>query len=225
MSRCISHSVMCLAVFGQHNWGEQHWWSLAGSRLVRQCHGDPDYQWQPSQQGCSSSPSNIASTVRPVRLGAFLDDHPAVRDSLRSAADELTDACRTNQEVYAAHRAFTGKLQSLNLEKQLLEYDVIHEKDPMYKWARMYMNQVMVLLQFQRATREGNWFLYLAALEKLCVYFFAYNRLDYAQNIPEYIARMYDMKPTDPDIWQEFVNGEFTVNTSNAVPFIRIGVD
>jgi len=67
---------------------------------------------------------------------------------------------------------------------------------------------------FQRATREGNWFLYLAALEKLCVYFFAYNRLDYAQNIPEYIACMHDMKTTDPDIWQEFVNGEFTVNTS-----------
>ena len=95
----------------------------------------------------------------------------------------------------------------------------------MYKWARMYMDQVKVLLHFQRATREGNWFLYLAALEKLCVYFFAYNRLDYAQNIPEYIARMHDMKTTDPDIWQEFVNGEFTVNTSNAVPFTRIGVD
>ena len=36
---------------------------------------------------------------------------------------------------------------------------------------------------------------------------------------------MHDMKTTDPDIWQEFVNGEFTVNTSNAVPFTRIGVD
>ena len=75
-------------------------------------------------------------------LGAFLDDHPAVRDSLRSAAEELTDT-----------------------------------------W------------------------------------------LDYAQNIQEYIARLHDMKTTDPDIWQEFVSGEFTVNTSNAVPFTRIGVD
>ena len=85
-------------------------------------------------------------------LGAFLDDHPAVRDSLRSAADELTDAGRTNHEVYAAHRTFIGKLRSLNLEKQLLEYDVVHEKEPMYKWARMYMDQVMVLRLFQRAT-------------------------------------------------------------------------
>ena len=62
-----------------------------------------------------------------------------------------------------------------------------HDKDPMYQWARL--NQVMVLLQFQRATEEGNWFLYFASLEKLLVYFFMYNRLDYGQNIPEYIAR------------------------------------
>jgi len=87
------------------------------------------------------------------------------------------------------------------------------------------MKQVTVLLQFQRSTREGNWCLYLAALEKLCVYFFAYNRLEYAQNIPEYIVRMHELKNTDPDIWQEFVNGDFSVNTSNNVPFTRIGVD
>ena len=140
-------------------------------------------------------------------LGAFLDDHPAVSDSLRSAAEVLTDACRTNQEVYAAYRAFIGKLQSLNLEKQLLEYDVIHEKEPMYKWARMYMDQVLVLLQFQRATREGNWFLYLAALEKLCVYFFAYSRLDYTQNIPEYIARMHESRRNP---WDHIVLEDFT---------------
>lgn len=93
----------------------------------------------------------------------------------------------------------------------------------MYKWAQMYMKQIMVLVQFQRVTREGNCFPYLAALEKLCVYFFAYNRLDYAQNIPEYIAGMHELKTTGPDIWQEFVNGDFAMNTSNTVPFI--GVD
>ena len=154
-----------------------------------------------------------------------MEEHPAVYDSLKSTAEDLVDACRENTNVHIAHKTFLMKLESINLEKQLLEYDASHDKDPMYQWARMYMNQVMVLLQFQRATREGNWFLNLAAPEKLCVYFFAYNRLDYAQNIPEYIARMHELESIDPDIWQEFVNGEFTVNTSNEVPFTRIGVD
>ena len=36
---------------------------------------------------------------------------------------------------------------------------------------------------------------------------------------------MHELKNTDPDIWQEFVNGDFTVNTSNTVPFTHIGVD
>jgi len=113
----------------------------------------------------------------------------------------------------------------MNFEKQLLDYDDAHDKNSMYKWTRMYMKQVMILLQFQRATREGNWFLYLSTLEKLCVYFFAYNRLDYAQNIPEYTARMHHIQTSNPEIWQEFVNGDFTVNTSNTVPFTRIAVD
>lgn len=81
------------------------------------------------------------------------------------------------------------KLESMNFEKQLLDYDDSCDKDPLYRWAHMYIKQVMVLLQFQHATREGNWFLYLSALEKLCVYFSVYNRLDYAQNISKYVHR------------------------------------
>ena len=156
---------------------------------------------------------------------AFLEEHPAVCDSIKSAAEDFADACRKNQDIPTTHQTFLAKLDSLNIEKQLHQFDAAHDKDPMHKWTRMYMNQVMVLLQFQRATREGNWFLYLAALEKLCVYFFAYNRLDYAQNIPEYIARMHELQSSDPYIWQEFVDGDFTVNTNAGIPFTRIGVD
>jgi len=54
---------------------------------------------------------------------------------------------------------------------------------------------------------------------------FAFNRLDYAQNIPEYLARMHDLQTTEPEIWQEFVNGDFTVNSSSEVSFTRMGVD
>ena len=85
----------------------------------------------------------------------------------------------------------------MEFEKLLLDFDESHKEQPMYQWAQMYMRQVMALLQFQRATREGNWLLYMGALEKLCISFFAYNRLDYAQNIPEYIARMHELKSAE----------------------------
>ena len=44
-------------------------------------------------------------------------------------------------------------------------------------------------------------------------------------NIPESIARMDAIKTSDPELWQSFNNGEFAVNTSNRIPFTRIGVD
>ncbi len=83
----------------------------------------------------------------------------------------------------------------------------------------------MTLLQFQRATRQGDWLLHLSSLEKLCAYFFVYNRHDYAQHIPEYVARMYELQTTDPQTWSFFASGGFTVNTSNQIPFTRLGLD
>ena len=118
-------------------------------------------------------------------------------DTLYAATEQLTTACRISENVRRAHQTFLMKLESMKLEKQRQEYDATDDQDPM--WAQMYMKQVMVLLQFQHATRKGNWFLYLAAFEKLCVYFFAYNRLDYAQNIPEYIVHMHELKNTGLD--------------------------
>lgn len=68
-------------------------------------------------------------------------------------------------------------------------------------------------------------FLHLSSLEKLCVFFFAYNRLDFAQNMPEYGARMYQLQTTDPEVWLQFLSKDFTVSTSNKIPFTRLGVD
>ena len=67
-------------------------------------------------------------------ISAFLDSHPTVRDSLRSDVHELTEACRANNDVHTAHQAFALQLESMNLEKQLVDYDDLHEKFPMYRW-------------------------------------------------------------------------------------------
>ena len=59
------------------------------------------------------------------------------------------------------------KMAELNIEEMMDEFHSNNVMYPMYKWAKMYMRQVTALLQ----------------LEQLCIWFFAYNRLDYAQNI------------------------------------------
>ena len=158
-------------------------------------------------------------------LAIFLEDHHTVRDSLVASVIQLTEACRLMTGVGEVHRTFLMYIESLHLEENLRQFDASNKNDPMFQWVRMYMRQVMTLLQFQRAIREGIWHLYLASLEHLCKYFFAYASLDYAQNIPEFIARMDAINTSDPELWQSFNNGEFALNTSNRISFTRIGVD
>ena len=41
------------------------------------------------------------------------------------------------------------KLESVNFVKTLQDYDDSNNQDPMYVWARMYMNQVTALLHMR----------------------------------------------------------------------------
>jgi len=59
----------------------------------------------------------------------------------------------------------------------------------------------------------------------MLVYYNGRHRLVYAQNIPEYIARMHQLETADTETWEEFASGNFMVNTSNSVPFTCIGID
>ncbi len=54
-----------------------------------------------------------------------------------------------------------------------------------------------------RGTRDRNWLLHLASLENMWVYFFAFNRHDYAQNIPDHIAHMYELETSHRQIWND----------------------
>ena len=67
-------------------------------------------------------------------------------------AEDLADACIKNTEVTTEHQTYLMKSDPLNLDKQMLEYDATHNNDPIYQRERMHM----VLLQFQRATQQGN---------------------------------------------------------------------
>ena len=80
------------------------------------------------------------------------------------------------------------------LEK-MKEYDAKMEAElPVFKFIRQYMTIVSALLLFLRdcgTVREGMWELHLAALDNLCKYFVACDRLRYARMCPLYLAHMY----------------------------------
>jgi len=95
---------------------------------------------------------------------------------------------------------------------------------PTFKVMRMYMDIVLTLPQFIKASQQGDWILHLTALEKLYPYFFSRNMLKYAQNIPEYLAKMYSLQVSDPDVCEQFCNRNFCVKKTE-MPFCSLGVD
>jgi hypothetical protein len=129
---------------------------------------------------------------------AFFEHYPELRVAMRAGMNRLTEACKTGTDIAQVHSQLFNIAEILNLKRHMEEFDQLNEKYPMYKWTRMYMNQVMNLLQFLRATRDSNWLLHLASLERMCLYFSAYNRHDYAQNIPEHIAHMHHLRESNP---------------------------
>ena len=154
----------------------------------------------------------------------FFAEHPDMIQALQECVNTLISSCQKQEDIAEAHTILLARMTELDLLKLMEEFDTSHAKYPMYRWARMYMRQVTALLQFIRSTRLRQWDLHLSSLEQLCIWFFAYNRMDYALNIPEYIARMYNLQHTNPEVWKEFEQGGFTVDTS-PVAFTAIGVD
>ena len=92
-------------------------------------------------------------------------------------------------------------IESMNLLKELIDFDKRKETSPIYTHLRVYMRQVLSHLNFRRAVKSENVSLYLASLENLATYFCAYNRRDYAQNILEFTAEAFSAHETHPDIW------------------------
>ena len=110
------------------------------------------------------------------------------------------------------------------MQQKLEAFDTESQVRPMFKWFRTYMEMVLTMMQFIRATRLGLWQLHLASLEKFCKYFFSQNRLKYSQFIPEYLAKMKSLEDTDPIIWNWFNEGNFSV-TKTKQAFCKLGVD
>ena len=123
-------------------------------------------------------------------------------------------------------RELMSQMQSFLVRELNPRLELFHAETqkPMFKVMVMYMNMVMLLLNFIRATRDALWDLHLATLEGFARFFFAFDRLKYARMVPVYISDMKSIQSTDPDIWDEFEQGNFVVNKSD-IPFCAIGPD
>lgn len=126
---------------------------------------------------------------------------------------------------------FEGLLNSskfdavLNLWNKFLDHLRYENGDSSAFWMS-YIDMVEgILLNLLRGSREGNWSLHLVAIRSMIPWCFAYDKVNYARYLTAYYAEMSLLEETNPEVYNHFKNGQFSVQMSNSNTFGRIPVD
>ena len=157
----------------------------------------------------------------------LIEEYPSLQEPCMDVLQKLVSALENTADSTLVEEALSqmqSTLTSQDIFVKMEQFDSEHLKQPVFKFLRMYMEQVLMIFTYIRATRNGQWTLHLHAAEGLCKYFFAHDKLKYARMVPLYLAEMHSLEESDPDIWMEFNTGNFVVNKSS-IPFCAIGAD
>ena len=77
-----------------------------------------------------------------------------------------------------------------------------------------------LLLGLLRSSREGDWALHMSTIP----WCFGYDKVNYARYLPVYYAGMSNMPTQYPDIYNNFLDGRFSVQFGSDNPFGKIPV-
>ena len=88
-----------------------------------------------------------------------------------------------------------------------------------------YLELCELLLNLIFATRPGNWKLYLACIEEVIPWTFAYDRQNYARYLIPFLNDMRSLPNKMPQVQNAFENGEFSVQMGDKNPFGRNEAD
>ena len=98
------------------------------------------------------------------------------------------------------------------------------KKSHLFAFWNEYIDMVMILLQFIKAERTGNWEFHLSATAAMLPHFYAMDRQNYSRWIPVYIADMKRLEDTHPIVHNEFRNGNHSVSRTGQ-PFTQVSTD
>ena len=95
---------------------------------------------------------------------------------------------------------------------------------PQFKFWSIILQLELTLMIYVRAIREGNFMLYIESLTKIVPWFFALDHTHYSRWVPIHLRDMVSLKEYHPDIYEEFMKGNFTVKKSKHV-FSALAID
>lgn len=157
---------------------------------------------------------------------AFLSQQdPETVKKIEDCAKHLGKACDkgTKKEVQEATEEMVEVMKSVDVIGKMERFD--EGQNPEFQVFRSYMKMIMEMMLFVRAVRTGDWQLHLTTLELFTKYFFAHDRLNYARMIPLYLAEMRKLPESAPEVYKEFLDGNWVVNKNQHVAFCGLGAD
>ena len=76
------------------------------------------------------------------------------------------------------------------------------------------MDIELLQCRFVRSLREGDFPLYVQVIDEVCDYAFIFNQTHYSRWLPIHVKDMVELEWKHPDIYREFLNGNFVVQKS-----------
>ncbi|KAL5007722.1 hypothetical protein ScPMuIL_016528 [Solemya velum] len=105
----------------------------------------------------------------------LFSENPNLRGPCTNSAQLIDRSCaqRIQQDMLRDQQNMLSTLESNNILEIMKQFDKKMESiSPLFKFVRRYMQMVLVIFTFIRATRDGLWQLHLSSLDELCKYFF-----------------------------------------------------
>ena len=105
---------------------------------------------------------------------------------------KIQECQRCFREKEPIQQSFDALLKSMDAITSLLNAFKAEAKgrSRLFSFWEEYISMVMILLQFVKAERTGNWSLHLASTAAMIPHFFAMDRSNYARWLPIYLADM-----------------------------------
>ena len=125
-------------------------------------------------------------------------------------------------------KAYLAYCSSLGEERNQLSLEVWcssrPELYPQFKFCLLIRQLKLAVLVYVRATREGDFKLFVDALTKIVPWFFSLDHTNYARWIPVHLRDMVTLKDVHPKVFAQFLKGNVVVKkTAHRFSAIAIG--
>ena len=105
-----------------------------------------------------------------------------------------------------------------SINNLLIQFDeeISHNSfGPTAQYWQSFLDMAYVLLDYIRSFRIGDWQLHMSSMEKMLVWFHAYDRINYARHFTHCFASLQNLNETHPSILDQFQRGNFATKRTN----------